>query len=81
MPSITAIEEATAPATVEAQLCFIVPQAEKPVFQSAAYTGGDPKIFFKVEGRNVKITDSSAKASNSLSRPRQSPISTTMMQL
>jgi hypothetical protein len=57
MPSITAISEATAPATVEAQLCFIVPQAEKPVFQSAAYTGGDPKIFFKVENRNVKITD------------------------
>src|ERR1044071_6524174 len=57
MPSIRAISEATAPATVEAQLCFIVPQADKPVFQSAAYTGGDPKIFFKVENRNVKITD------------------------
>ena len=49
---------------VEAELCFIVPQSEKPVFQSAAYTGGDPKIFFKIENRAVAITDlrtSSAK--------------------
>src|SRR6476469_8793224 len=57
MPPISAVDEATAPATVEAPLCFIVPQAEKPMFQSAAYTGGDPKIFFKVEDRKVKITD------------------------
>lgn len=42
---------------VEAELCFIVPQAEKPVFQSAAFTGGDPKIFFKIENRAVAITD------------------------
>src|SRR5262249_35783694 len=48
MPPITAIDKATAPATVEAALCFILPQAEKPSFHSAAYTGGDPKIFFKV---------------------------------
>jgi hypothetical protein len=27
------------------------------VFQSAAYTGGDPKIFFKVENHVVRITD------------------------
>lgn len=53
MPQDTAI----APGTVEAALCFIVPQAEKPVFQSAAYTGSDPKIFFKVENRTVKIAD------------------------
>lgn len=45
------------PAIVEAELCFIVPQAEKPVFQSAAYTGGDPTVFFKVENRAVAITD------------------------
>jgi hypothetical protein len=57
MPPITAIDKASAPATVEAALCFIVPQAEKPLFHSAAYTGGDPKIFFKVEDRTVKITD------------------------
>lgn len=53
MPQDTTI----APGTVEAALCFIVPQAEKPVFQSAAYTGSDPKIFFKVESRTVKIAD------------------------
>ena len=57
MPKIAATDKATAPVAVEAALCFIVPQMEKPVFQSAAYTGGDPKIFFKVEDRAVKITD------------------------
>ena len=57
MPPITTIDTATAPATVAAALCFIVPQAEKPMFHSAAYTGGDPRIFFKVEDRTVKITD------------------------
>ena len=45
------------PSTVEAELCFIVPQAEKPVFQSAAYTGAEPKIFFEIENRAVTITD------------------------
>ena len=86
MPPITAIDKATAPATVEAALCFILPQAEKPLFHSAAYTGGDPKIFFKVEDRTVKITDIrksqsshplNAKGSNSSSRRLRSPISTT----
>ncbi len=57
MPEMTAMEKTTVPISVEAALCFIVPQAEKPVFQSSAYTGGDPKIFFKVEDRTVKITD------------------------
>ena len=42
---------------VEAPLCFIVPQAEKPVFQSAAYTGTVPKIFFEIENRKVTIAD------------------------
>ena len=45
------------PSIVKAELCFIVPQAEKPVFQSAAYTGGDPKVFFAIENRAVAITD------------------------
>lgn len=44
-------------ASVEAELCFIVPQEEKPVFQSAAYTGSDPKIFFEIENRTVTIVD------------------------
>jgi hypothetical protein len=57
MPPITAIDKAAGPAAVDAALCFIVPQAEKPLFHSSAYTGGDPKIFFKVEDRTVKITD------------------------
>ena len=48
---------ADTPSIVEAELCFIVPQAEKPVFQSAAYTGGAPKIFFEIENRAVTITD------------------------
>jgi hypothetical protein len=48
---------ADTPSIVEAELCFIVPQAEKPVLQSAAYTGGAPKIFFEIENRAVTITD------------------------
>lgn len=42
---------------IEAALTFIVPQDEKPVFHSAAYTGTVPKIFFEVEPRHVKIID------------------------
>ena len=42
---------------IEAPLCFIVPQDEKPVFQSAAYTGSVPKILFDIENRNVTIED------------------------
>ncbi len=42
---------------VEAALCFIVPQAEKPVFESAALTGGDPRVLFEVEERAVTIAD------------------------
>lgn len=42
---------------VEAPLCFIVPQAEKPAFHSAAYTGTVPKIFFEIEDRTVRIED------------------------
>ena len=42
---------------VDADLTFIVPQDEKPVFQSAAYTGAEPKVFFEVEKRQVRIAD------------------------
>ena len=42
---------------IEAALTFIVPQDEKPVFHSAAYTGTVPKIFFEVEPRHVRILD------------------------
>lgn len=53
---------ATTAGTVEAPLCFIVPQAEKPAFHSAAYTGTVPKIFFEVEDRVVPIADLRDKA-------------------
>lgn len=42
---------------VEASLTFIVPQDEKPVFQSAAFTGAAPKVFFDTEKRTVRIAD------------------------
>ena len=40
-----------------APLTFIVPQDEKPVFHSQAYTGGEPKYFFSVEDHAVPIAD------------------------
>lgn len=42
---------------VRAPLTFIVPQDTKPSFHSSALTGGDPKIFFETEDREVTITD------------------------
>lgn len=42
---------------VEADLCFIVPQDEKPAFYSAAYTGGEPKVMFETEQKVVHIAD------------------------
>ena len=47
MPQDTA---SAGPGAVEAPLCFIVPQEEKPAFHSAAYTGTVPKIFFTNTG-------------------------------
>ncbi|MFY0612427.1 MAG: methyltransferase [Hyphomicrobiaceae bacterium] len=47
---------------VEAPLCFIVPQTEKPAFHSAAYTGAEPQIFFEIEDRTVRIADLREKA-------------------
>lgn len=43
--------------SITAPLGFTVPQKEKPVFHSAALTGGDPKIFFKVDQIPVDIDD------------------------
>lgn len=59
MSQTTPHQDAASPSagTIEAPLCFIIPQAEKPVFQSAAYTGGDPKIFFEIHDCNVSIAD------------------------
>lgn len=42
---------------VRAALTFIVPQATKPRFESAALTGGEPKVHFRVEQREVTIRD------------------------
>ena len=47
---------------IEAPLCFIVPQQDKPAFHSAAYTGTVPKIFFEIEDRPVRIADLRDKA-------------------
>lgn len=50
------VSNAAAPA-VEADLCFIVPQEEKPTFYSSAYTGGEPKVMFETEQKVVHIAD------------------------
>lgn len=42
---------------VTAELTFIVPSAKKPVFESAAYTGGAPRIFFATRRHAVLIKD------------------------
>jgi hypothetical protein len=54
---------ATAPAAressadVSAPLTFIKRSDTKPVFQSSAYTGGAPKVFFDTERHSVQIRD------------------------
>jgi hypothetical protein len=42
---------------VRAALTFIRRQAEKPVFRSAALTGGEPEILFELERHEVAIAD------------------------
>ncbi len=59
-----------AEADVRAPLTFIVPQDSKPYFQSAALTGGQPKVFFETENRMVTIRDMRPLA-GSLSLDRQ----------
>jgi hypothetical protein len=55
---------------VHAGLTFIVPQDEKPVFQSSALTGGEPKICFETEELSVAIHDARPLA-DELSLDRQ----------
>jgi hypothetical protein len=65
MTQIVAAERsprAAAPDAVEAPLTFIRRQTEKPVFHSAALTGGAPKLFFEVEDHTVPIADMRAVA-------------------
>ncbi len=42
---------------MRAPLTFITPSATKPVFQSSAYTGGAPRVFFETERHDVVIED------------------------
>ncbi|MEQ8398314.1 CmcJ/NvfI family oxidoreductase [Thalassobaculum sp.] len=44
-------------AGVEAALTFITPSDTKPVFQSSAFTGGAPRVFFETEHHTVPIRD------------------------
>jgi len=53
-PATAARRSATA---VRAPLTFIKRQAAKPVFHSAAYTGGAPRVFFETERHAVPIHD------------------------
>jgi hypothetical protein len=43
--------------SVGGALTFIVPQADKPYFKSAALTGGDPEVHFRTEQHTVPICD------------------------
>src|SRR3546814_14784952 len=50
------LSEAPSP-EVRAPLTFIRPQAEKPVLESAAFTGGAPRHHFATETHSVAIHD------------------------
>ena len=45
------------PNDVRGALTFIVPQDTKPYFESAALTGGEPRVHFKTEVRRVDVRD------------------------
>ena len=47
----------TLPHDVRGALTFIVPQDTKPYFESAALTGGEPKVHFRTEVRRVDVRD------------------------
>lgn len=61
MPQAIAIQEqhnrAGSAADLRALLNFIRPQREKPVFESAALTGGTPRLHFATEARPVTVHD------------------------
>ena len=65
-PATTA---ATLDDAVEAPLTFITRSASKPVFHSAAFTGGAPQVFFDTERHTVAIHD--LRPSEGLHFPRQ----------
>ena len=45
------------PRDVRAALAFILPQAEKPVYQGQAFTGGESRFFFEADTHTVPIAD------------------------
>ena len=47
----------TLPHDVRGALTFIVPQDTKPYFESAALTGGEPRVHFDTEVRRVDVRD------------------------
>lgn len=53
------LRDATA---IDAALTFIKPSSTKPVFHSAAYTGGAPEVLFDTEQHTVAIQDMRALA-------------------
>jgi len=55
---------------VRAELAFIVPQADKPRFESAALTASEPKIYFRTEPREVMLR-SMRPAADALSLDRE----------
>lgn len=59
MNQISAAVRPAYPATgsVSAPLTFITPQATKPAFYSAAYTGDVPRVLFETERHSVAIHD------------------------
>ena len=48
---------ATPARDVRGALTFIVPQDTKPCFESAALTGGEPRVHFRTEVRRVDVRD------------------------
>ena len=48
---------ATVAHDVRGALTFIVPQETKPCFESAALTGGEPRVHFRTEVRRVDVRD------------------------
>lgn len=72
VPRPLPLSEARSPeaATLRAPLTFIRPQAEKPVLESAAFTGGAPRHHFATETHSVAIHDLRPRA-DSLALDRQ----------
>ena len=54
---LTPSTRATPPHDVRGALTFIVPQETKPCFESAALTGGEPRVHFRTEVRRVDVRD------------------------